>query len=97
MVDITREFLKLNSESEYLEHANKLFFEGKLQLALHVLDIIIIGTDEHNVKVLTDALKLKMKILKEKAKDESSYIANNILENGALQIKIRLKELQKSI
>jgi len=96
-VDIAREFLKLNSESEYLEHANKLFFEGKLQLALHILDIIIKGTDEQNVEVLTDALKLKAKILKIKAKDETTFIANNILENGAQNLKIRLKELQKSI
>jgi len=96
-VDIAREFLKLNSESEYLEHANKLFFEGKLQLALHILDIIIKGTDEQNVEVLTDALKLKAKILKIKAKDETTFIANNILENGAHNLKIRLKELQKSI
>jgi hypothetical protein len=87
----------LNSESKYLEHANKLYFEGKFQLALHVLDIIIKGTDEQNIEVLTDALKLKLKILKEKAKTESAFIATNILENGAQQIKIRLKKLQKSI
>jgi len=96
-VDIAREFLKLNSEIKYLEHAKKIYSEGKLQLALHILDIIIKGTDEQNIEVLTDALKLKVKILKKKAKDEYSFIANNILENGAYQIKIRLKELQKSI
>ena len=96
-VDIAQEFLKLSSESEYLEHANKLYLASKLQLALHILDVIIKGTDEQNVEVLTDALKLKMKILKKKAKDESAFIVNNILENGAHQIKIRLKELLKSI
>ncbi len=97
MVDIAREFLKLSSEIVYLEHAKKLFFEGKLQLALHILDIIIKGSDEQNIKVLTDALNLKVKILKEKVKDESSFIATNILENGAHQINMRLKELQKPI
>jgi len=96
-VDIAREFLKVSSESKYLEHANKLYFEGKLQLALHILDIIIKGTDEQNLEVLTDALKLKLKILKIKVKDESAFIANNILDNGAQQIKTRLNELQKSI
>ena len=96
-VDIARELLKLNNENQYLEHANKLYFEGKLQLALHILDIIIKGSDEQNIKVLTDALKLKVKILREKAKDESSFIASNILENRAHQIKLRLKELQKTI
>ena len=96
-VNIAKEFLKLNNERIYLEHAKKLYYEGKLQLALHVLDIIIKGTDEQNVEVLSEALKLKFKILKEKAKEESAFIASNILENGAQEIKIRLKELQKLI
>ncbi|MBY9008967.1 MAG: MBL fold metallo-hydrolase [Candidatus Lokiarchaeota archaeon] len=96
-VDIAREFLKLNSESKYLEHANNLFIKGKLQLALHILDVIIKGIDEQNVEVLTDALKLKMKILKIKAKDESAFIANNILNNGVQQIKEQLQKLQKAI
>ncbi|MFX1449041.1 MAG: hypothetical protein ACFFCG_13090, partial [Promethearchaeota archaeon] len=95
-VDIARELLKLNSEIKYLEHANSLFSEGKLQLALHILDIIITGTDEQNVKVLIDALKLKLKILKIKIKEEPSFIANNILDNGAHQIKARLNRLQNS-
>jgi len=93
--DIAREILNLNSDSVYLEHANKLYSEGKLQLALHILDIIIKGSDEKNAKVLADALKLKLKILKEKIKVESSYIVTNILENGAHQIKTKLKELPK--
>ncbi|MHA2288406.1 MAG: alkyl sulfatase dimerization domain-containing protein, partial [Promethearchaeota archaeon] len=95
--DIAREFLKLNNENEYMEHANTLFFEGKLQLALHILDIIIKGTDGHNIEALTNALNLKLKILKQKVKDESNFMAENILQNGANQIKRMLKELQKSI
>jgi alkyl sulfatase BDS1-like metallo-beta-lactamase superfamily hydrolase len=93
--DIAREFLRLNSEGEYLEHAKTLFSEGKLQLALHILDIIIKGTDEQNKEVLTDALNLKLKILKQKVKEESNFMAENILQNGADQIKQRLKELNK--
>ncbi|NVM17966.1 MAG: MBL fold metallo-hydrolase [Candidatus Lokiarchaeota archaeon] len=96
-VDIARELLKLNSETKYLEHANSLFSEGKLQLVLHILDIIIIGTDERNVEVLNEALKLKLIILKIKIKAEPAFIANNILDNGAHQIKARLKRLQNSI
>ena len=96
-VDIAREFLKLSSEIIYLERANMLFSEGKLQLALHILDIIIEGTDEQNLEILTDALKLKLKILKIKTKAESTFIANNILDNGANKIKTRLKRLQKII
>ena len=95
--DIAREFLKLNSESVYLEHANKLYSEGKKQLALHVLDIVVKGTDEKNSEMLVEALKLKVKILKEKVRDESSFITSNILKNSAHQIKTRLKNLQKPI
>lgn len=91
--DIAREFLKLNNEKSYFEHANKLYSEGKLQLALHILDIIIKGTDERNIEVITDALKLKLKILKQKVKEESNFMAENIMENGANQIKNRLKKL----
>ena len=94
--DIAREFLRLNSESEYLKHANSLFSEGKLQLALHILDIIIKGSDEQNIEALNDALNLKLKILKQKVKEESNFMAENILQNGLDQIKQRLKELQKS-
>jgi len=94
--DIAREFLRLNSESEYIKHANSLFSEGKLQLALHILDIIIKGSDEQNTEALTAALYLKLKILKQKIKDESNFMAENILQNGANQIKERLKELKNS-
>ena len=87
----------MNNETKYLERANILFSEGKLQLALHILDVIIKGTDEQNIEVLTDALKLKLKILKMKIKEESAFIANNILDNGAQEIKRWLYKLQKSI
>jgi len=95
--DIAREFLKLNSEEKYLEHAKKLFSEGKRQLALHVLDIVVKGTDEKNVETLVEALKLKVKILKEKVQNEPSFIAGNIIDNAAYQIKERLKELKKKL
>ncbi len=93
--DIAREFLKINSEEKYMEHAKKLYSEGKRQLALHVLDIVVKGTDEKNVEILIDALKLKVKILKEKVKNEPSFIAGNIIDNAAYQIKNRLKKMNK--
>jgi len=95
--DIAREFLMLNSERVYFEHANKLYSEGKKQLALHVLDIVVKGTDEKNSEVLVEVLKLKVKILKEKVKSETSFISKNIINNAAYQIKKRLKELKKEV
>ena len=106
----------MNSEENYLEYANKLFLngklqlalhildhvrnlfqEGKLQLALHILDVIIKGTDLNNVEFLIESLNLKIKILKKKAQDEPSFIAANILNNGALEIKGKIKELKKKL
>jgi len=95
MDDVAREFLKINSEENYLEHAKKLYSEGKKQLALHILDIVVKGTDEKNVETLIEVLKLKVKILKEKVKNETSFIAGNIINNAAHQIKERLKDLKK--
>lgn len=94
--DIAQEFLKLNSESKYLEHAKKLFSDGELQLALHILDVIIKGTDNQNATTLIKTLELKLKILKRKAKEEINFMAENILENGAEQIRKRLKKLKDS-
>ena len=95
--DIARELLKLNSAQNYLDHAKKLVDENKLQLALHFLDIIIKGIDETDVIILINSLKLKMKILKQKANDEPSFIAANIINNGALKIKSKLRQLKKRL
>jgi len=92
--EIAKEFLRLNSEENYIEHAKKLYEEGKLQLALHILDIIIKGTDEMHNKILLEALNLKYKILKQKANDETSFIAANIIDNAAYQIKEKTKDLK---
>ncbi len=92
--EIAKEFLRLNSEENYIEHAKKLFEEGKLQLALHILDIIIKGTDEMHNKILLEALNLKYKILKQKTNDETSFIAANIIDNAAYQIKEKIKDLK---
>ena len=94
--DVAREFLKISSEEKYLEHAKKLYSEGKKQLALHVLDIVVKGTDEKNRETLIEVLKLKTKILKEKVRNETSFIAGNIINNAAHQIKERLKVLKKN-
>jgi len=94
--EIAQELLKINSEEKYLEHAKKLYSESKKQLALHVLDIVVKGTDGKNGETLVEALKLKAKILKEKVKNETSFIAGNIINNAAHQIKERLKELKSN-
>ena len=93
--DIAKEFLQINSEEKYLEHAKNLYNEGKLQLALHILDIIIQGIETNNNEFLLEALKLKYKILRHKSKEEPSFIASNIITNAAFQIKNKLKVIEK--
>ena len=93
-VDIAKEFLKINSEEKYLEHAKSLYDKGELQLTLHILDVIIKGMEEKDNKTLIDALSLKYKILKQKSRKEPSYIAANIIDNAASIIKDKIKFLK---
>jgi len=93
--DIAKELLKLNDEKAYLNHAKNLFNGGKLQLALHILDIVIKGAESNHRETLLEALDLKYQILKQKVKEESSFIAANIIDNARYQIKNRIKELKK--
>ncbi|MFX1412740.1 MAG: alkyl sulfatase dimerization domain-containing protein [Promethearchaeota archaeon] len=95
--DIAQEFLKLNSEESYLNHAKKLFEEGKLQLALHILDVVINGINEKKGSIYLKALQLKYDILKIKVEEESSFIAANILDNARYNIKDKIKTIQKQL
>jgi len=63
---------------------------------LHLLDVIIKGTELENA-LLLEALKLKSKVLQKKADTETSFIASNIINNGALELKPKIKELKKKI
>ncbi len=94
--DIAEEFLKINTEESYLEHAKSLYTAGKLQLALHILDIIIKGSEDQYNATMYEALDLKIKILQEKAKEETSFIASNIINSATLQIKEKLKVLKNT-
>ncbi len=95
--EIAKEFLKVANEGKFLERAKQLVEEGKFQLALHVLDVIVKANDTANPETLLDALKLKHKIVKQKAKEEKSFIVMNILNTNALQINTKLKELEKKV
>ena len=80
------------------DRVKKLLEEGKLQLALHVLDIVINCKDEiDSDELLLDCFLLKSRIIKQKVKDESSFIAANIINAGAIQLKPKIKELRKKL
>ena len=93
--DIAKELLKINSEAVYLDHAKNLYNQGNLQLSLHILDVIINGIENNISDILLEALKLKYKILRLKSKEETSFIATNILDNAAYQIKAKIKQMEK--
>jgi len=97
--DIAKELLSVagpRSEDRYLTHALRLFEEGQSQLALHMLDVIINGMNQENDESLLKACELKFKILKEKARAETSFITANIINNGALELKNRIKIMKKN-
>lgn len=94
--DIAKEFLKVADGTKFLEQAKKNIEKGKLQLALHLLDVIINGSDSENA-LLLEALKLKSKVLKRKADTETSFIATNIINNGALPLQPKIKELKRKL
>ncbi len=95
--EIAKEYLKIADENKFLEQAKKNVDEGKFQLALHLLDVIIKGTDQGNYELLHEVYSLKIKVLKKKAVLETSFIATNIMANGADVLKLKVKELRKKM
>ncbi len=94
--DIAKEFLKVADGIKFLEQAKKNVDQGNLQLALHLLDVIINGSEAENA-LLLEALTLKSKVLKQKAETETSFIASNIINNGAILLQPKIKELKKKL
>jgi alkyl sulfatase BDS1-like metallo-beta-lactamase superfamily hydrolase len=94
-IDVSSELLKLNNAESYFAHAQDLAENGKLQLALHFLDIILYGKENIQYELVLNSLKLKRKILKKKAKDEPSFIAANIIKNAIMEIKEEIKRLEQ--
>ncbi len=92
--EIAEEFLAINNEEKYLSHAKKLYSQGKLQLTLHILDVIIKGSSSINKSVLLEACSLKSMILMQKEEQESSFIAKNILRNAINELETKITELK---
>jgi alkyl sulfatase BDS1-like metallo-beta-lactamase superfamily hydrolase len=78
----------VGSTEKLIDRARHLAEEGRIQLALHVVDFVIDGCANPE----TEALELKIQLLEELAKNEASLIARNIFLGGVRQIKKLLKE-----
>jgi len=94
---IAREFLKISSAEAYFEHAKKLFSQGNLQLALHIIDPVIKGLDLKRAEILLEAIKLKISILEKQVKDESSFITSNILTNEVIRLNARISDIKENL
>lgn len=98
--DIAKEYLKIADASQFLKQAKHNIEEGKLQLALHLLDVIIKGTDENDQKndeLFLEVFSIKSKVLKMKSDQETSFIASNIVKNGATALQPKIRALKKRI
>jgi len=95
--DIAKEFLKINDPKKYLDHAKNLHENGKPQLALHILDIIIKASDLIEKEILLETYALKGTLLKQLSKEEPSFIAKNSYLNGAKKMKGLVKELKREM
>ncbi len=82
--EVAREILALvEGEERVLERSRILAGEGRLQLALHLLDLILAaGSRRRN-----EAGELKAEILENMAEKEPSLIARNILLFGARELR----------
>jgi alkyl sulfatase BDS1-like metallo-beta-lactamase superfamily hydrolase len=79
--EIAAEVVTLGGIEQLLERASKLQQEGNIQLALHLADFVIQGSENDSKR--KEALLLKAKLLDAKADAETSSIARNIFRNGA--------------
>lgn len=79
--EIAAEVVKIGGDVQLIDHARKLQQEGDIQLALHLADFVIKGTE--NVSKRKEALLLKAQLLDARAGAETNSIAKNILLVGA--------------
>jgi glyoxylase-like metal-dependent hydrolase (beta-lactamase superfamily II) len=94
---IAHEILQITgkgAEKNYIARAEQLATEGNSQMALHMLDIVINGGDESKTEAIQEASSMKVRLLKQIAEKEPSFIARNIYLSAA---KILQKELNERI
>ena len=86
--------LELNDVDKYLEQSKLLVQEGNLQLSLHIIDVVIKGLQGPLSDKLLAAYELKYEVLRKLAKQQTSFIAFNILNNEASALKDAINRLK---
>ncbi len=94
---VAAEILKIADEDRILESARQLVADGKSQLALHVLDVLVKADDAADSGKLLEALELKYELIKQKAGEQRSFIAANIYSSSTVQMETRIGELKSKL
>jgi alkyl sulfatase BDS1-like metallo-beta-lactamase superfamily hydrolase len=89
--EIAAEVTKLSGIEPLFQRTRQLHKEGNIQLALHLVDFVIKGTESDAERI--ESLLLKAELLDARADAEPSYIARNIFRDGAKSV----RELAKSL
>lgn len=79
--EIAAEVTRLSSTEELIERARELQKEGNIQLALHIIDFAIRGTDD--VSKRREAVLLKADLLETRGDSVRNFIAGNIMRTSA--------------
>ena len=79
--DIAAEMLNIIGSEKVTERARQLQREGNIQLALHLVDFVIKGTEDESAR--SEAVLLKADLLDVRAGEVRNYIAGNIMRTSA--------------
>jgi glyoxylase-like metal-dependent hydrolase (beta-lactamase superfamily II) len=74
-------FAAIGDPRRVLNHARKLSAEGRVQLALHVVDLVALA--KGNATEIAEARTLKAQLLEARAKELSSVVSRQILQSEA--------------
>jgi glyoxylase-like metal-dependent hydrolase (beta-lactamase superfamily II) len=99
--DVSREMLTLLGEGgvdRLLARAEALLAEGSLDVAMPLVDHVLLGTpssDEKQAGIMERALGLKIKLVKKRIAVEPSMISRNIYQNYVNDLVARKKGMKK--
>ncbi len=88
--DVAREVAQLAGAEALLHRADQLSQTGEHRLALHLLDFVIEGVEDADMK--QRALRMKVAALEHLAAVESSFISRSILSSSAERIKAEVSK-----
>jgi len=83
--EIARELLRFTSPEQVLARVQQLQQDGDIQLALHLTDFVIKGSEDGTRR--NEAMRLKADLLDTRAVDTQNYISGNIMRTNAILLR----------